>query len=1727
MKPGEIGKRFRLRLELEALEDRTVLSLNLTGVPTWTPQGPSHEIHAGSLVGPNNPVSGAIESIAVNPHNPAQIIVGTVNGGVWRTTNADANNPAAVVWTPLTDNLGSLAIGAVAFDPSDASGNTFYAGTGLWTNSFAAGGPAIGLYKTVDGGAHWTYEGQNALSDHRVKALIVSGTTILVGTINGNGIDYGPDAGESSRDYSQLGGMLFISTNGGATFTVDSGTTANPLPAGAVPSLVQDPNDAQRIFAAIAGVGVFRSEDGGVSWRPFSTGLAGAAGSSDIELTAQSIGGVTTLFAGLSSGDVLGGVYAATNFSGGGNWAALAPPPGTFSAGAETADKFQLAADPTQAGVVYIDGQGGTGIFRYNPSGAGTWVQIDRSGTLSGTSPHIDSRDLKFLGTSTLLEADDGGIFLLKNPTNAAASDWQSLNGNLNTLELYAAAHDGINSDYFAAAQDNGSPNQNSPGSGTWTDLTGGDGQQVQVDTTSQAGDSLRYELANNWSFFYRFHFDMAGDMLDVSQGYVSGATNAGPIVITAINHGLQTGDRVRITGALGNADANGLFTITVLDANDFALNGAVGNGTYIGGGAWQRVGAIATVAGAAGSPVVITSFNHRLSTGDQVYVQGLTGNAGLNNSSYYITVLDASHFALDGATADGSSTTGGSWMLSSGVLLKSAIGAPNLSGLSSADLNNLPSLFKQPFALNAVNPTHMMLGFAGLYEDAGLSTAAGGLAGDVIANITNTVPGLNADPAALQGVVSAIAYGGWIGSTPYADIALVGTNAGQLFFRDHNQTIFANLSNSIAGEGDILSIAIDPQDYRRVYVLNGDQLWFTPDVTHLTSNPFEIIGGGTNDNLGRLTAQLKSVAVVGSGASAVPVVGGLGGVFRLLTPPTGADAQSTWSKYGQGLPGTVVQDVHYDPATDTLVAAAFGRGTWTVASASNSISQSGVLGVSSGTAGNAHLVIEVDPINPRLIFVSDGGGDSASFDPLYLSEVNFVETGGGDTVFIGSDGTAASAGSVDFVTMLVEVQGGEQGGDSVVVEDASAPHGCHVIITANSVSIDGDTLFGAGGILAYSNLSALTLELSNAPGNVVDVESTAIGTVTSVIGGKGGRNSFTVSSNPANPNLGNTSEILGQLKLDGGSGSRNRLLISNSASGSFSTVLVTSNVIIGLAPAEIDYASAGGFTDPSGATDGIILQGPGNNASNFLIAGTPAGSTTEVLGGTGDDSFTVSSDANAALGTTDFIQGRLLIDAGPGSNQLIISNLGGKGKPGVIITSNSVSGLAPAEIDYLATGGSFNDAAGADGILIRGSATGATGFNIRSTLAGSTTEVDGGAGDDAFNVCSTAPQLTGDLRGIQGALLIDGMGGNNSLNVSEAGNPHNDIVTFTAQQISSVVVPFTISYQATGGTFLNGVRLILGTGNNAINVLSALPNNLTSLFPGPGIDTVNVYVDRFSAYILFVSAGAGNNMLSVTDTADVAVMHNHQFGPRLGTVEAAYVKGMPSFIDYEGIGTVVCNPTADESLIQAMFHLYLDREGSPQEIAGWLPFLKANGQAALAAAIYTSWEARTMLVSSWYVQFLGRAPAFGEEQGWVNRLLDGQSEEVVLSLFLSTPEFVAKAGNRSDLVVQALFHDLLGRAASPSEQAAWVRNLNNFGLTTTAYLILASQECRTDWVFDLYNQDLNRAIVVPLILPHRPYFLRSASLDAGMKGWINSALDMCNLTIGICSTAEFYDDAD
>jgi len=158
--PPEAPLRMREQLEREELrlkQTRTAFrdSAGAAAEPAqqavWAALGPA-PIAQGQTFGPvSSPVSGRVSAIALDPgYNGTTnqtVYVGAAQGGVWRSTDNGAN------WTPLLDNQPSLAVGAIAIDPTNP--NIIYVGTGEGNR---AGDTYYGqgLLKSVDGGTTWT-----------------------------------------------------------------------------------------------------------------------------------------------------------------------------------------------------------------------------------------------------------------------------------------------------------------------------------------------------------------------------------------------------------------------------------------------------------------------------------------------------------------------------------------------------------------------------------------------------------------------------------------------------------------------------------------------------------------------------------------------------------------------------------------------------------------------------------------------------------------------------------------------------------------------------------------------------------------------------------------------------------------------------------------------------------------------------------------------------------------------------------------------------------------------------------------------------------------------------------------------------------------------------------------------------------------------------------------------------------------------------------------------------------------------------------------------------------------------------------------------------------------------------------------------------------------------------------------------------------------------------------
>src|SRR3954451_7417262 len=154
----------------------------------WRPFGPER-IPNGQTYGSNRvDVIGRVSAIAVDPSDRRHLLLGSACGGVWESRDEGAK------WTARTDAMPTLAIGAIAFDPSAPA--IVYAGSGEG-NFYSRLG--AGLFKSVDGGTTWT--------------------ALPAGLLLGAGFfDLAVDRGNPKIIYAATTRGLYVSADGGGTW---------------------------------------------------------------------------------------------------------------------------------------------------------------------------------------------------------------------------------------------------------------------------------------------------------------------------------------------------------------------------------------------------------------------------------------------------------------------------------------------------------------------------------------------------------------------------------------------------------------------------------------------------------------------------------------------------------------------------------------------------------------------------------------------------------------------------------------------------------------------------------------------------------------------------------------------------------------------------------------------------------------------------------------------------------------------------------------------------------------------------------------------------------------------------------------------------------------------------------------------------------------------------------------------------------------------------------------------------------------------------------------------------------------------------------------------------------------------------------------------------------------------------------------------------------------------
>jgi photosystem II stability/assembly factor-like uncharacterized protein len=206
---------------------------------------------------------GRTKAITGVPGAPNVFYMAPVNGGVWKTTDFGRT------WTPIFDDQPTGSIGSIAVAPSDA--NVIYAGSGegLARPDLSVGD---GIYKSIDAGKTWSHLGLR--DGQQIPYIIVdprNANRLFVAVL---GHPYGPSEERG----------VYRSTDGGRTFekvlSKDENTGASDLEF--------DPKNPDIVYACLweqrqgpwengawAGTsgGIFKSIDGGTTWRQLTRGL--------------------------------------------------------------------------------------------------------------------------------------------------------------------------------------------------------------------------------------------------------------------------------------------------------------------------------------------------------------------------------------------------------------------------------------------------------------------------------------------------------------------------------------------------------------------------------------------------------------------------------------------------------------------------------------------------------------------------------------------------------------------------------------------------------------------------------------------------------------------------------------------------------------------------------------------------------------------------------------------------------------------------------------------------------------------------------------------------------------------------------------------------------------------------------------------------------------------------------------------------------------------------------------------------------------------------------------------------------------------------------------------------------------------------------------------------------------------------------------------------------------
>jgi photosystem II stability/assembly factor-like uncharacterized protein len=226
---------------------------------------PYRDLH-WQYVGPTN-ISGRCTDVeGVSPRGKQYVIwVGSATGGVWKSVNE------GTTFEQVMKDIPTASIGDIAIDPKNP--DVVWVGTGE-ANIFRSSDAGCGVYKTTDGGKTCTLTGlENTQTIGRIRINPVNTDIVYVAS---PGHEWTPNE-ERGLFKTEDGGktwkkVLYISPNTGVFDVVLDPRNPDIIYAATWERMRLKWNDP-RTFAETRNCGVWKSADGGMTWKEINKGL--------------------------------------------------------------------------------------------------------------------------------------------------------------------------------------------------------------------------------------------------------------------------------------------------------------------------------------------------------------------------------------------------------------------------------------------------------------------------------------------------------------------------------------------------------------------------------------------------------------------------------------------------------------------------------------------------------------------------------------------------------------------------------------------------------------------------------------------------------------------------------------------------------------------------------------------------------------------------------------------------------------------------------------------------------------------------------------------------------------------------------------------------------------------------------------------------------------------------------------------------------------------------------------------------------------------------------------------------------------------------------------------------------------------------------------------------------------------------------------------------------------